>query len=151
MRKCVAATVSAALCLASIAPAAAQNYRAEGFDGPRGANATLNLRIPLGKAGKAKPSYGLTFGMGKTVGAGLDGRPVRRQLTLGDIRFNPEGKLSKAHLASFDLAHLDSDKRMNLTGEGNTLWIVVGLVAAGVAVCLLADCFEGDDDGSSSN
>ena len=153
MRKFVTATVSAALCLASITPALAQNYRAEGFDGPRGANATLNLRIPLGKSSKAraKPSYGLTFGMGKTVGAGYDGRPITRQLTLGDIRFNRQGELAKAQLASFDLAHLDSDKRLNLNGEGNTLWIVVGLVAAGVAVCLLADCFGGDDDDSSSN
>lgn len=151
MRKFVTATVSAALCLASVAPAAAQNYRAEGYHGPRGVNATLNMRIPLGREGKARPSYGLTFGMGKTVGAGLDGRPINRQLTLGDIRFNQEGKLSKAELASFDLAHLDADKRMNLTGEGNTLWIVVGLVAAGVAVCLLADCFEGDEDDSPAN
>lgn len=151
MRKFVTATVSAALCLASITPAAAQNYRAEGFDGPRGANATVNLRIPLGKSSgvKAKPTYGLTFGLGKTAGAGLDGRPITRQLTLGDIRFNQQGKLNKAQLASFDLANLDADKRMNLTGEGNTLWILVGLVAAGVAICLLADCFEGDDDDSS--
>jgi hypothetical protein len=149
MRKFVTATVSAALCFMSVAPAAAQNYRMEGFDGPRGANATLNMRIPLGREGKAKPTYGLTVGIGKTMGAGYDGRSVTRQLTLGDIRFNQEGKLNKAQLATFDLAHLDRDKRMNLTGDGNTLWIVVGLVAAGVAVCLLADCFEGDDDNSN--
>ena len=151
MRKLVTATVSAALCLASVTPAMAQNYRAEGFDGPRGANATVNLRVPLGRSAKAKPSYGLTFGLGKTVGAGYDGRPITRQLTLGDLRFNQEGKLNKAQLASFDLANLDADKRMNLTGEGNTLWIVVGLVAAGVAICLLADCFDGDDDSPSSS
>jgi hypothetical protein len=147
MRKLVTATVSAALCLASAAPAAAQNYRAEGFDGPRGVNATFNMRIPLGKESRARPSYGLTFGMGKTVGAGLDGRPVNRQLTLGDIRFDQHGKLDKAQLASFDLAHLDADKRLNLAGDGNTLWIVVGAVAAGVAVCLLTDCFNIDDEG----
>ena len=152
MRKFVTATVSAALCFMTIAPAAAQQYRAEGFDGPRGANATLNLRIPFGATGKkAKPTYGLTFGLGKTVGAGFDGRPITRQLTVGDIRFDRKGELSRAQLASFDLAHLDADKRMNLSGEGNTLWIVVGLVAAGVAVCLLADCFEGDDDSDSSS
>lgn len=151
MRKFVTATVSAALCLASVTPAAAQNLRPEGFNGPRGANATVNLRIPFGPAAKAKPSYGLTFGMGKTLGAGLDGREMTRQLTIGDIRFDRSGKLDKAQLASFDLANLDQDKRMNLTGEGNTLWIIVGLVAAGVAICLLADCFEGDDSDSSSN
>ncbi|MET1110028.1 MAG: hypothetical protein ABWX67_00730 [Allosphingosinicella sp.] len=148
MRKFVTATVSAALCLASAMPAAAQNYRVEGFDGPRGVNATFNMRIPLGRApaAKAKPTYGLTFGMGKTVGAGLDGRPINRQLTLGDIRFNGSGKLNKAQLASFDLAHLDADRRLNMTGGDPTVWIVVGAVAAGVAVCLLADCFGGDDD-----
>jgi hypothetical protein len=137
----------------SVTPATAQQYRAEGFDGPRGVNATLNLRVPLGRSSKArsKPTYGLTFGMGKTMGAGFDGRPITRQLTLGDIRFDRQGTLDKAQLASFDLAHLDADERMNLTGDGNTLWIVVGLVAAGVAVCLLADCFEGDDDDSSPN
>ncbi|HEX6377097.1 MAG TPA: hypothetical protein VFZ91_15405 [Allosphingosinicella sp.] len=151
MRKFVTATVSAALCLMSVTPAMAQNYRAEGFDGPRGANATVNLRIPFGKTAKVKPTYGLTFGLGKTVGAGYDGRPLTRQLTLGDIRFNERGKLDRAQLASFDLANLDADERLNLNGEGNTLWIVVGLVAAGVAICLLADCFEGDDDSDSSS
>jgi len=149
MRKFVTAAVSAALCLASVAPAAAQSYRSQGFDGPRGANATLNLRIPLGRTpgAKARPTYGLTFGMGKEAGAGLDGRPISRQLTLGDIRFNERGKLRKAQLASFDLAHLDRDRRMNLTGGDPTLWIVVGAVAAGVAVCLLSDCFNLDDEG----
>lgn len=150
MRKFVSATVSAALCLVSVAPAAAQNYRSEGFDGPRGVNATFNLRIPLGKESKAKPTYGLTFGIGKPVGAGLDGRPLNRQLTLGDIRFNQQGKVQKAQLASFDLAHLDADKRLNMTGGGNTVWIVVGAVAAGVAVCLLADCFGGDNNDNAN-
>ena len=153
MRKFVTATVSAALCLASVMPAtaAAQEYRYSGFDAPRGATATMNLRVPLGREAKAKPSYGLTFGLGKSVGAGYDGRPVTRQLTLADIRFTGGGELSKAQLASFDLARLDADKRLNMMdGEGNTLWIVVGLVAAGVAVCLLADCFEGDEDSSSN-
>jgi hypothetical protein len=72
---------------------------------------------------------------------------VHRQLTLGDIRFNARGKLDKAQLASFDLAHLDRDRRTNLTGGDPTLWIVVGAVAAGVAVCLLSDCFNLDDEG----
>jgi hypothetical protein len=148
MRKLVTATVSAALCLASVTPAVAQDYRFSGFDAPRGATATANLRVPLGRTAKAEPSYGLSFGMGKAVGAGFDGRTVTRQLQLAEIRFGGQGELKRASLASFDLANLDKDKRMNLTGEGNTLWIVVGLVAAGVAVCLLADCLDGDDDDS---
>jgi hypothetical protein len=150
VRKIVTATVSAALCIASITPAFAQDYRYTGFDAPKGATATANLRIPLGREAKAKPTYGLTFGYGKSAGAGLDGRSVTRELRLADIRFTPDGRMQRAQVASFDLANLDRDRRMNLTGGGNTLWVVVGLVAAGVAVCLLADCFEGDDEEESN-
>ena len=151
MGKIVSATVSVALCLASMTPAFAQDYRYSGFEAPKGATATANLRIPLGREAKAKPTYGLTFGYGQTTGADLDGRTLTRELRLADIRFNMDGRIKQANVASFDLANLDQDRRMNLTGEGNTLWIVVGLVAAGVAVCLLADCFGGDDDEESSS
>jgi hypothetical protein len=153
VRKIVTATVSAALCMMSVTPAMAQTYRYSGFDAPRGATATLNLRVPLGREAKSKSkaTYGLTVGLGQTVGADYDGRPISRAIPLADLRFSGEGKLDRAKVATFDLANLDDDKRMNLTGEGNTLWIVVGLVAAGVAVCLLADCFEGDDDSDSSS
>lgn len=150
VRKFVAATVSAALCLWSVTPAMAQDYRYSGFDSARGATATANLRIPLGRQAKSKKAtYGLTFGIGKPMGAGYDGRPITREMRLADIRFSTDGKLDRAQVASFNLADPRGD-RMNLTGEGNTLWIVVGLVAAGVAVCLLADCF-GDDDDSPAN
>ena len=149
MRKIVSATVSAALCLASVTPAFAQEHRFTGFDAPKGATATANLRIPLGREAKGKPTYGLTLGYGHSTGAGLDGQERTRAVQLADLRFNSAGKVAQAKFASFDLANLDQDRRMNLTGEGNTLWIVVGLVAAGVAICLLADCFEGDDESSS--
>ena len=152
VRKFVAATVSAALCLWSVAPAAAQDYRYSGFDSARGATATANVRIPLGRQAKAKTTYGLTFGIGKPMGAGYDGRPVTRQLRLADLRFSGNFKLDRAQVASFNLADPGAGKRMNLTGDGdNTLWIVVGLVAAGVTVCLLADCFDGDDEDSPAN
>ena len=45
VRKVVSATVSAALCMLSVAPAMAQDYRYTGFDAPRGATATVNLRF----------------------------------------------------------------------------------------------------------
>ena len=152
VRKIVAATVSAALCTMSVTPALAQDYRYSGYDAPLGATATLNFRVPLGTSvKKAKPSYGLSLGYGKTMGAGYDGRPISRAVQLADLRFGADGALDRAQVASFDLANLDDDKRLNLTGGDNTLFIVVGLVAAGVAVCLLADCFDGDDDESSSN
>lgn len=150
-RKCLTATVTAALCAASFAPgiAAARDYRFVGFDAPRGATASLNLRVPLGREA-SRPSYGLTLAYGHNVAApGMTGETRSRAVNVADFRFTGD-RLSTARVASFDLANLDrSQRRMNLTGEGdNTLWIVVGLVAAGVAVCLLADCFEGDDEDS---
>ena len=154
MRKYISATVSAALCLATLTPgiAAAQEYRSVN-DAPRGVTATVNLRVPLGnERARQRASYGLTVGYGQTVAPGLDGRTHTRSINFADLRFTgEEPRLSQARLAGFDLANLDQSRRMNLTGEGNTLWIVVGLVAAGVAICLLADCFDGDDDEDSSN
>lgn len=155
VRKLVSATVSAALCLLSVAPAMAQDYRFTGFDAPRGATATVNLRVPLGVSRQQtdrRMSYGVTLGYGQTVGSpALDGRTSSRAVNLADLRFNNSGELRNARVASFDLANLDRDRRFqNLNGEVSTVWIVVGLVAAGVAVCLLADCFGDDDEESSS-
>ena len=151
--KFVSATVSAALCMLSVMPgvAAAQEYRFAGFDAPRGATATVNLRVPMGRENARRASYGLTLGYGQAMGTqNLDGRTMTRAVNLADLRFTGS-ELRQARVASFDLANLDEDERVNnLTGEGNTLWIVVGLVAAGVAICLLADCFDGDDDSSSN-
>ena len=151
IRKIVSATVSAALCLMPVGPALAQSYNQTDLGAARGAQAGVNLRIPLGTVKKAEPTVGLTFSFNRTVGADYDGRARNREVRVADIRFGTDGHLRQAKVASFDLANLDRDKRMNLTGEGNTLWIVVGLVAAGVAICLLADCFDGDDENSSSD
>ena len=152
LRKFVTATVSAALCAMSVAPAMAQEYRFAGFDAPRGATATVNLRVPMGRERADRASYGLTLGYGHTAGLpGLTGETTSRAVNVADFRFSG-GELRNARVATFDLANLDQDRRANnLTGEGNTLWIIVGLVAAGVAICLLADCFDGDDDSDSSS
>ena len=147
MRKLLSATVSAALCCGSVTPALAQDYRFSN-DAPRGATATLNLRVPLGaQRDRARPSYGLTFGYGQEAGSPtMDGRTVSRSVRLGDIRF-AGGELRHARLASFDLAHLDRDRRLNLGGgSGTTVLIVVGAVAGAVAACLVLDCFDGGDD-----
>jgi hypothetical protein len=124
----------------------AQDYRFSGFDAPRGATATLNLRIPLGaQPARARPSYGLTFGYGQEVGAPtFDGRTTSRSVRVADLRFSG-GELANARLAGLDLAHPERDRRMNLVGGGTT-WIIVGAIAGAVAVCLLAECFDGDDD-----
>jgi|GEM_PF-2874597 len=149
MRKLVSATVSAALCTMSVAPAMAQDYRFSGFDAPRGATATLNLRVPLGTARQqqARPTYGLTIGVGQTYGAPtLDGRTVTRGVRVADLRFSGS-ELRNARVASFDLANLDQDRRVsNLNGQVSTVWIVVGVVAVGVGACLIAGCFSGDDE-----
>jgi len=149
VRKFVSATVSAALCLMSAAPALAQDYRFAGFDAPRGATATLNLRVPLGtERVRQRASYGLTLGFGRTVSApALDGTTATRAVNVADLRFNGQGELRNARVASFDLANLDRDRRVsNLTGGVSTLWIVVGIAAIGVGVCLLADCFDDEED-----
>ncbi|HMJ92663.1 MAG TPA: hypothetical protein VK472_01045 [Allosphingosinicella sp.] len=151
MRKIVSATVSAALCIASITPAFAQDLRYQGFEAPKGATATANIRIPLGRETKARTTYGLTFGIGKSNGADLDGRTMTRELRLADLRFTTDGRVKQARVASFDLANLDRDRRMNLTGGVNTTWFIVGAVAAGVAICLLTDCIGGDDDDAVPN
>ena len=155
MRKYISATVSAALCLASLTPgiAAAQEYRSVN-DAPRGVTATVNLRVPLGnERARQRASYGLTVGYGQTVAPGLDGRTHTRSINLADFRFTGEQpRLNQARIAGFDLANLDGSRRLNMAeGKDPTVWIVVGLVAAGLAICLLADCFDGDDDEDSSN
>lgn len=153
VRKLVSATVSAALCMMSVAPALAQEHRFTGFDAPRGATVTLNFRVPLGTAQQTRErmSYGLTLGYGQSVGADLDGMSRTRRVNVADIRFNTGGELRNARLAGFDLANLDRSRAMNLTGGNTTLLVVGGLVVAGVAICLLADCFDGDDEEEESN
>jgi hypothetical protein len=156
VRKFVSATVSAALCLMSVAPgvAVAQDYRFAGFDAPQGATATLNLRIPLTTQRQARErmSYGLTLGYGRTVGAPtMDGTTTTRAVNVADLRFNGEGELRNARLASFDLANLDRSRAMHLAGGGKKTWLIVGaIVVGGVLICLAADCFDGDDSSTAN-
>jgi len=149
LSKLVAATVSTILAVSSIAPgmAAAQEYRFAGMDAPRGLTATVNLRVPLGRQAAAdRPTYGLTLGYGRTYAADVDGRTRSRAMNFADLRFSGRDLgLTRANLGSFDLAHLDRDRRMNLVGKKSTL--VIGIViGAAIVICLAADCFGGDDD-----
>lgn len=149
VRSFVFATVSAALCFASAAPSMAQEYRFTGFDAPRGATATVNLRVAMGREHAQRASYGLTFGYGQTVGAQtLDGRTTSRFVNVADFRFSGT-RLRSARVASFDLANLDRDRRLNLTGGGiGTTGFIIGAVAAGALICfVVTDCFG---DGTNS-
>jgi hypothetical protein len=149
VRKLVAATASAVLCALSIAPgaAAAQDYRFTGFDAPRGVTATVNLRMPLGRQLEAsRPTYGLTLGYGRTVAPDVDGRTGTRAMNFADFRFaGREPQLTQARIASFDLANLDEDRRLNLVGKKSILVLGIAIGAA-IVVCIAADCFGGDDD-----
>ena len=151
VRKLVGATVSAALCTMSVAPAMAQDYRFTGFDAPRGATATVNLRVPLGTSRQQterRMSYGVTLGYGRTVGAPtLDGTTTTRGVNVADFRFNRSGEIRNARVASFDLANLNQDRRFsNLNGQVSTVWIVVGVAAVAVGACLVVfDCFDDDE------
>jgi hypothetical protein len=148
MNKLVAAAVSAALSLASLSPALAQDRSLAGAEAPRGLSATANLRIPLGRDTRSRrASYGLTLGLGREVGAGYDGRAVTRSIRLADLRFSGEGRLSQARLAGLDLAAPARERRMKLMGGVSTTWFILGALAAGAGICLLTDCLgEGDDD-----
>jgi hypothetical protein len=157
VRKIVSATVSAALCLMSVAPgiATAQEYRFTGADAPRGATVTLNLRIPLGVGDRTRErmSYGLTFGYGQSMGSpALDGSLVTRRVNVADFRLGSGGELRTARFAGFDLANLDRSRVMNLTGAGKKTWLIIGaIVVAGVVICIAADCFSSDDDDDSTS
>ena len=155
-RKFVSATVSAALCIASVVPgmAAAQDYRFTGFDAPQGATASVNLRVPLSTARQARErmSYGLTLGYGRTVGGpSMDGTTATRGVNVADLRFDGQGEVRNARIAGFDLANLDRSRAMHMAGGGKKTWLIIGaLVVGGVLICLAADCFDGDDSSPSS-
>jgi hypothetical protein len=142
-----AGVATLSLCLGSATPTLAQDHRFAGWDGARGTNATINLRIPLGAPQRrSRPTLGLTVGFGQTLGAGIAGEPIVRQVRVADFRFSADG-LENARVASFDLAHLDRDRRLNLGGSKKTSLLLVGAAAAAAAaVCLAAGCFDDDDD-----
>ena len=153
MRKFVAATVSAALCMTSLLPgiAAAQEHRFTGFDAPSGATATVNLRIPLGPRQRNQASYGLTLGYGQPVAAGIDGRTVTRAFNFAEFRFaGEEPRLSQARIAGFDLANLDQYRRLNMVGGGKKkTWLLIGGVLVLVLIGCLVEFCDGDDNSPS--
>ena len=147
VRKSVSAAVTVALCLMSASQAVAQEYRFTGFDPPQGATATVNLRVPIGDDHRRQPTYGLTVGYGYDMGGpNMNGRTMTRSVQLADFRFRGD-QLQNARIATFDLANLDRDRRLNFQGGSDNTWLYIGgAVVAGLVICLLAECFEGDDD-----
>ena len=151
IRKIVSASTAIALVLGSVSPAFAQSYAMmPDQQAPLGATATINLKVPLGAApSKArKASYGLTLGYGRQLDSlTADGRIAVRHVDFADIRFTDSFKLQKAEVATFDLANLDQDKRLNMMeGKDSTTWIIVGLVAVGAVIWLVSRDDDDDDD-----
>ncbi len=148
LNKITAGTLSAAICLTSVPPALGQEYRFTGFDAPRGATATVNLRIPLGSrpgVRTERPNLGLTIGYGREQPTSEPvGRSPVRQIGLLDLRLDQAG-IQRARLAGLDLReplggplHLTDDGGMKSTA----LMIFFGLltIAAGFLV------FDGNGD-----
>lgn len=145
-------SVATALLASSFSAAAAPYSFASDYQAPAGATATVNFQVPLGavpqKARKA--TYGLTLGYGQRMDSVTDsGRIATRQTKLADFRFTGAFKLQRAEVATFDLANLDQDPRLNMnpdSGKDNTWLYVGGAIVAGLAICWAAGCFDDDDD-----
>jgi len=140
----------------AVAPsvAVAQEYRSSVFDAPRGATATLNLRVPMGREHADRASYGLTLGYGQAFGAPDQfGQQRTRAMNFADFRFRG-GELRNARLVGVDFANLNRERRtMNLMGGPNDLiWTVGAVVVAGAVVCfVITDCFDNDDNDDDNN
>ena len=152
IRKLCAAGATISLCLTSVTPALAQDYRFAGQDGPRGANATFNFRVPLGRSARpSRPTVGLTFGIGRTMGAGsVDGQEVVRQMRFGDFRFTGDG-LRQARIAGFDLARPEGDRLFASGPKPRTMPLLLTMVLVGAGACVIAGCLSGDDDEEEEN
>ena len=153
LRKLCAGSAMLSLCLGSVTPALAQDYRFAGQDGPQGTNATFNLRIPLGAAARrSRPTFGLTIGYGRDMGAAdVDGHSVVRQMRVFDLRFGEDG-LRTARIAGVDLARPEGILFFGAKGgEKNTAVVAAMAVGVGAAACVIAGCLGGDDDEEEEN
>ena len=152
MRTFLNVSVATALLASSFSAAAAPYSFASDYQAPAGATATVNFTVPLGavpyKARKA--SYGLTLGYGQRLDSVTStGRIATRQTKFADVRFTGAFKLKRAEVATFDLANLDQDPRLNMGphgGKENTWLWVGGAIVLGLGICWAAGCFDGDDD-----
>lgn len=133
------------LCLSSAAPGLAQSNRFAGFDGPRGANATVNLRVPLGaRRGARRATLGFTAGYGRPMGIPeADSPPAVRQVPIADLQFD-RGGLDRARLAGFELVGSRHDLRLDQsddevdeieeeeTKKGYLYYAIIGTLVAGL-------------------
>ncbi len=155
MRKWISAVTAAALAVATAGPALSQSHGfAQQFNDEAGATVSLNYRMPLGggRAQAEEPSYGVTLHYGyRDVPNQLDTGDFRPNLEVADLRFNGSD-LNRAEVANINFMRNSEgefdDPRLNAMADGKdaTTWIIISLVIASVAVCLLAGCFDDDDE-----
>jgi hypothetical protein len=156
LRKITVGSQCAALCLASTPPALGQDHRFTGFDAPRGATATVNLRIPLGSrpgVRTERPNLGLTIGYGRALPSSEpDGRSAIRSVDLLDLRLDEAG-LQRARLAGLDLRE-PLGSPLHLTDDGGTksAWLIAFFGALTFfAFGYLAFGRGGDDEGDQES
>jgi len=158
----LATTLSGAVMLATVAPAAAQDYRFTDSFAPQRdeVTATLNYRVPLGPT-RQRPSYGLTINASRADDAMemADGTTWRPQRGLADIRFDEDG-LAQAQFGGLDFAPRalawGEDGKDGKDGKdpkewGAATWIIVGLVVVVVAVAVANDDDDDNHDGPSAS
>lgn len=156
VRKLIAATAAAAIGLSAVTPALAQS--ASFYDAylpDRAAVASMNVKVPLGAGDQkaSKPTAGLSFGYRQKVDANsMTGLGRYRDASMADLRFSSDG-MEKAQLGAVNFADLgktdtlDGKAKLGMMDDGSaTLWIVAGVVVAGVLICWAAGCFGDDDD-----
>lgn len=152
MKKFIATTLSGAVLLATVAPAAAQDYRATGGFAPQEdeVSATVNYRIPFG-AKAEKPSVGLTLAASRADDAVdmADGRIYRPQRSLADIRFDDAG-LAQAEIGGVNLASKAEQERLGFGDMEWTpkTWIFAAIIVGGLIWWAVE---EGDDDDDDDN
>lgn len=150
MKKFIVTTLSSAVLLATVSPAAAQDYRFTEAFAPQEdeISATFNYKVPLG-AKAEKPSYGLSLNASRADDARFsdDGRTFRPTTEIADFRFNEDG-LAAAKVGSLNLASKAEQDRLGFAdGEKSTVtWVIIGLVVVGAIVWAVSDDDDDDDN-----
>lgn len=159
MKRLIASTLSAAVFLAAVTPAAAQAYRYSEAFAPQQNEvaATVNYRIPLG-ATEERATVGLTLSGTRADAARetADGNSFNADFRIADLRFDGRG-MERAMVGGYDFAprsdvlSYDDSKDPKDGKDGKdpkTMWIIGAIVVGGLIWWAID---ENDDDSSSSS
>lgn len=156
MKRLIASTLSAAVFLAAVTPAAAQAYRySEAFAPQQNEmTATVNYRVPLGVT-KERATVGLTLSGTRADAARetADGNSFNAEFRMADLRFDGRG-VERAMVGGYDFAprgdvlSYDDSKDPKDGKDPKTMWIIGAIVVGGIIWWAIE---ENDDDDSSSS